>query len=116
MNIRLAARCFTDGCESPEPGWRNQEKQNDREENSKKMLTLLKDVEIVDTEFKISNVQFKTFRIPFVMFGQLCSKRQAVQPRAQEGGCGWAEAVPCWDLVLRCSKGRSQLGLRLWAN
>lgn len=109
--MRIAARCFTDGCESPELGWRKQEKWNEREENTQKMLTLLKDVETVDIGFKISNIQFKTFKIPFFMFGQLCSKRLTVQQHAQEGGCGWAEAVPCWDLVLGCSRGRSQPGL-----
>ena len=109
MYQRIAAWHFRNSCESLAMGRRKQEKGNEREENTKKMLKMLKDVAIV-------NIQFKIFNILFFMFGQLCSKRAAVERCAQEGGWGWAEAVPSGDLVLGCSGGRSQPGLRLCTN
>lgn len=87
MYQRIAAWHFRNGCESLEVGWRKHKKGNEREENTKKMLKMLKDVEIV-------NIQFKMFKVPFFMFGQLRSERAAVERCAQERGRGWAEAVP----------------------
>lgn len=60
MYQRIAAWHFRNGCESLEVGWRKHKKGNEREENTKKMLKMFKDVEIV-------HIQFKMFKVPFFM-------------------------------------------------